>query len=402
MLVRNSIISRIVKDNLCLGCGLCESVCGKESAEMKISENGFFLPNLKILNKKGEQIIKRICPGINVVNDIPFSKSERIWGRIEKLHSGYSADNEIRSKGSSGGIISSLAVYLLEHKVVDAILQVGGDTNEYRHNHLRISRNKADVLECASSRYAPALVFNSLLETLNNSTDLFCFVGKPCDISALKNILIEYPQYKGRFKLTIAIMCAGMPSFIGTQRIIEAFQAFQPVKNLVYRGNGWPGNFSFDDRNGKSFKMSYNDSWGKVLGKFVHFRCKICPDGIGLQADIAIGDAWETKNGYPDFTEKEGRSLIIARTLVGQTCLANAEKDHSIVLRPLDFGQLQLIQPYQYNRRQRVGVRILAFSMACQRILNFKNMELFCNTAKANPFVLAKEFIGTLKRSVKN
>jgi coenzyme F420 hydrogenase subunit beta len=399
-LIKTSIINRIDKDHLCLGCGLCESVCGKENVEMKLRDDGFFHPNIKVIEYESEQIIKRICPGINIVNDLPFNKSESTWGKIEKLYSGFSTDKEIRSKGSSGGMVSGLAIYLLERNIVDAILQVGGDINEYKHNCLRISRTRADVMECASSRYAPALVFTSLLEILNNSTDLFCFVGKPCDISALKNLLIAFPKYKGRFKLTISIICAGMPSFCGTQKIIDDFQAIQPVNNLVYRGNGWPGNFSFKDKKGEAFKMSYNDSWGKVLGKFVHFRCKICPDGVGLQADIVVGDAWETKNGYPDFTEREGQSLIIARTLAGQTLLVNAKRDHLAMLRPLDIGQLPLIQPFQYNRRQRVGIRILAFSLARQKMLNFKKMQILNNLTSVNPLLLVKDFVGTFKRII--
>lgn len=397
-----SIITQINKDNLCLGCGLCESVCGKESIEMKLFDDGFFHPEIKSINNKKEQIIKRICPGINIVNDLHFNKSESIWGKIEGLHTGKSTDIEIRTKGSSGGVISGLAIELLENKIVDAVLQVGGDSNDFKRNQLKISRNRADVLECASSRYAPALVFNTILEILNNSTDVFCFVGKPCDISALKNLIIEFPQYCKRFKLTIAIMCAGIPSFIGTKKIIDDFNAQPPINNLKYRGNGWPGHFSFSDKNGKVYQMSYNDSWGKVLGRYVHFRCKICPDGIGLQADIAVGDAWETKDRYPDFTEREGRSLIITRTVKGLTYLENAKKNQSVNFEPLDIKLLQYMQPYQYARRQRVGIRILAFSIIRRKILNFKELQLFYNTITVNPFSLAKEFVGTFKRLVKN
>src|SRR3712207_7050821 len=38
-------------------------------------------------------------------------------------------------------------------------------------------------------------------------------------------------------------------------------------------------------------------------------RCKICPDGTGEFADIVCADAWYGKDGYPDFAEREGRSL---------------------------------------------------------------------------------------------
>lgn len=396
-----SLINAIVKDNLCLGCGLCESVCGKENVEMKLSENGFFYPNVKVSIPEKEEVIDRICPGKNVVNDLLFDKDQAVWGKMEALYSGFSLDKEVRTQGSSGGIVSALAIYLLETKAVNAVLQVGGDESDYERNALKVSRNKSDVLQCASSRYAPALIFNKIDELLNDSDDVYAFIGKPCDISALKNYLTEYPQYKDRFVLTISIMCAGMPSFKGTKAIITDFKAKEPVTKLVYRGNGWPGYFSFLDSRGESFKKTYNDSWGKTLNRHLNFRCKICPDGIGIQADVAVGDAWETKDGYPDFTEKEGQSLIIVRTQRALSILSKAAGENQIVLETLAEEKIGMMQPYQYARRTRVGARLLAIYLGKgKKVVNYKNLHLFYNMKKVPMKDLFSEFKGTLKRVI--
>jgi coenzyme F420 hydrogenase subunit beta len=401
-LIGKSFIEKIDYDRLCIGCGLCESISGKDVFEMQLKPDGFFHPSIKTFQKESQLIIKKVCPGINIVNDLHFNKSEIIWGKIEKIYSGYSTDIEIRQKGSSGGVVSALAIHMLENKIVDTILQVGGDKLDYVQNKLKMSRSKTEVLDCASSRYAPALIFNNFFEILNGITGNFCFIGKPCDISALKNILTIYPHYKNRFKLTIAIMCAGMPSFHGTQQIIKSFKAVPPIKNLFYRGNGWPGNLSFIDNGGQNFQMSYNDSWGKILGKYVHFRCKICPDGIGLQADIVVGDAWETKNGYPDFTEKEGQSIIACRTISGVKLIAQVEEKKEIIIKDLSIDNLKIMQPYQYLRRKTVGIRIFAFSLVKWRFLNFKRMGLFNNMLTLRPKIIAIQFIGTIKRLLMN
>jgi coenzyme F420 hydrogenase subunit beta len=397
-----SIIEGIKNDRLCLGCGLCEAVCGKESVEMKLDNDGFFRPHVKSIQKDKEQIISEICPGVNIDNDLKFSTGENIWGKIEKLYSGFATDSETRNIGSSGGIVSAIAIYLLEKKMVNGVLQVGGDSNDYERNSLRISRNKEDVLKCASSRYAPALVFDQITEILNGSNDNYAFIGKPCDISALKNFLTVFPQYKDRFVLTVSIMCAGMPSFLGTNAIVEDMKAKKPVKKLVYRGNGWPGYFSFTDSTNQEFKRTYNDSWGMTLNKYLNFRCKICPDGIGLQADIAVGDAWETKDGYPDFTEREGQSLVIVRTEQGAKILDMAKVDSAMIFTHLEKEKLALMQPYQYQRRRRVGARTLAYMIGKQRKLNFKNLALWNNMFRVHPRVSLGEFVGTFIRVVKN
>lgn len=394
-----SVIERLKKDDLCIGCGLCESICGKETVEMKLDKDGFFRPEVKTINSEKESIIDKICPGKNIVNDAPFKSNENIWGRIEKLYSGYSTDTEIRKLGSSGGIVSGLAIYLLENKVVDSVLQVGSDSHDYERNTLNISKNRKDVLKCSSSRYAPALIFDNFFDILNSNHDIFCFIGKPCDVSGLKNFLNEYPQFKSRFHLTISIVCAGIPSLKGTKAIIDEFTTALPIKNLVYRGNGWPGYFSFMDKNGKRFQKTYNDSWGKTLNRYLNFRCKICPDGIGLQADIAVGDAWETKNGYPDFSEKEGQSLIIARTTIGEKLLHDAIKDHVIVCEDLALDKIQMMQPYQFARRKRVAARVTALNIFKRRnVVNFKNLSIYKNIFHVSPLILLKEFIGTYKR----
>lgn len=399
----SNIIDKIYNKGLCLGCGLCESVCGKESVEMQLQDNGFFRPVVKTtVTKENEEIIENICPGINIINDISYNESQNIWGKIEKSYKGYSTDKEVRTYGSSGGMVSAIAIYTLENSLVDAVLQVGGDKEDYHRNTLKISRNKKDILECASSRYAPALIFDKIFDILNSGEETYCFIGKPCDISALKNLLNKYPNYKSRFKLYVSIVCAGIPSFGGTDSIIKEFNAHEPVKNLVYRGNGWPGYFSFIDKDEKEFQMTYNDSWGKRLGRHVHMRCKICPDGIGLQADIAVGDAWETIDGYPDFTEREGNSLIIARTKCGVEVLTAMEINGFAIYEDLKEETIAAMQPFQYKRRLRFGIRTLAVMIAKRIKVNYQNVSIIKNTMHLNVEILAKEFWGMFKRAIGN
>lgn len=401
MIDTNSNINKIYKSGLCLGCGLCEGVAGSQEVKMELDTEGFYYPKLLNLSKSNDEIIRKVCPSFNVINEVSYSKDERIWGSMEGMYSAYSTNKEIRHKGSSGGVISGLAISLLESNFVDAVLQVGGDENDHTKNKLRISKTRQEVLSCASSRYAPALIFNEIIELFESSSLTFCFIGKPCDVSALKNLLQVYPKYKNRIKLTVALICAGMPSFKATDDLVSSFKPVKPINSLVYRGNGWPGYFSFRDRENKEFKMSYNDSWGKVLGKQIHHRCKICPDGIGLQADIAVGDAWETKDGYPDFTEKEGKSLVLVRTNRGNQVLNEIDRTGVLLLETLTRDKLKIMQPYQYNRRLRSGIRVIAFVLAKGKKMNFKNLSLGSNSLLVSPIQLLKEFVGSFKRSVK-
>jgi coenzyme F420 hydrogenase subunit beta len=395
-----SVIESIDRVKLCLGCGMCEAVCGEDSVKMGIGNDGFIHPQIinNKINKGDERLISKLCPGANVYNDERLDKQDRIWGHILSCHATYSIDKEVRHLGSSGGTISQLCISLIELGKVDGILQVGACVNDYTKNELKLNRTRDEILKCASSRYAPAFVFQDIKNILSKSEERFAFVGKPCDISALNNFVKYFPEFKGRIKYTIAIICAGIPSFKGTENVITKLQGESPVKNLRYRGDGWPGYFSFDDAKGTVLKMSYNDSWGKILGKTVHYRCKICPDGIGMHADIAVGDAWETKEGYPDFKEKPGQSLTLIRTINGEKLFEELISAKVLERRKIEVSKLKEIQPYQYKRRIYVGARLIAFFMIKGKVVNFKKMGICSNVKFANGYIFLREFLGSVKR----
>ena len=103
---------------------------------------------------------------------------------------------------------------------------------------------------------------------------------------------------------------------------------------------------------GSKYEMSYNESWGTILTKTRGFRCKICPDGIGMLADIAVGDSWSTKDGYPDFTESEGKCFCMVRTNIGSEIMNAAENKGYIEVSSLDLSKVKEQQRYQYERRK--------------------------------------------------
>lgn len=144
--------------------------------------------------------------------------------------------------------------------------------------------------------------------------------------------------------------------------------------------------------------MTYNDSWGRILGKKIHFRCKICPDGIGLQADIAVGDAWETKDGYPDFSEREGKSLVLIRNHNALNLFNKVTEDKKVVSDRISIERIKNMQPYQYKRREIVGVRILATIMGKGVLFNFRGLRLLENLMNNSLKNIVLNFYGTLKR----
>lgn len=354
---------------MCNGCGLCEALC--PGIKMHCHSNGFYLPQATSLSPKDTDTVKRVCPGLNVVNRQGSSHS--IWGHIVRVCNAWASDPSIRHESSSGGVTSALAIYLLESGKVDAVLHVGTDNSgDYRSNHLCISRTRDDILKRNASRYAPALVFNRIKEILDSDGSTYAFIGKPCDIAGMQNFVNAFPQYKERITHYLAIFCAGIPSFNATEEAIASLGSDAPVASVRYRGDGWPGYFTVTYTDGSTRRMTYNDSWGKILGRQIAFRCKVCPDSIGLLADIASGDAWNTRDGYPDFTEGEGRNFCFVRSERGERLMFEAKEAGYIDVEQLDINKVAHMQPFQYRRRKEVGWRIAAACLMSGFKVRFK------------------------------
>lgn len=323
-------------------------------------------------------------------------------GDLKYITEAWATDEEIRYKAASGGVVTSIAIYLLEQKAVDAIFQVGVRSDSYLYNELKVSRTKLEIMNNAQSRYAPAPIFDNIKQILDSSTEIYGFIGKPCDIAGLKNFMEVFPEYKHRIKIYISIFCAGMPSYNASIKAWKLSGKEQEPVSLKYRGDGWPGYFTVKWADNTDFKLDYNESWGKVLGRELGFRCKICPDGIGMLADIAVGDSWNTKNGYPDFTEGAGKSFVMVRTALGSEILKKVEKLGFLYCTNLEVSKIKEIQNYQFQRRKLIGWRYLPVQICTGFILNFKGLGIMKLALTANLINGLQNMLGTLKRMIIN
>ncbi len=388
-------IDKIKKYHLCMGCGLCTSVLGEEKIKMQLNGEGFYEPIASLpLSSSDSKLVKKLCPGIH----IEARAHKGVWGSMISVCEGWAADAEIRYKAASGGVVTSLAICALEQGLVDAVLQVGVRDDSYLYNELRVSHSKEEVLRNAQSRYAPALVLHRVKEIFDSSTERFAFIGKPCDIAAMKNFTSMYPQYAERVKYYISIFCAGMPSYNATVKTWQTSGHQDEPASLKYRGDGWPGNFVACFEDGTTFQLSYNESWGKILGHHVGFRCKICPDGIGMLADVAVGDSWNTKDGYPDFTESDGRCFCMVRTSAGDSLMKAAIANGYIETKVLDIKNIKQQQAYQYKRRKLEGWRLIPVQLITGGMMHFRGLAIWRQALSANIKVGFRNMWGTYKR----
>lgn len=392
-------ISKVVRSGLCMGCGVCASSGTSGKVHMQLNAEGYLRPLWSApLSNREQRAFALLCPGVHLKLPRGTQPQHPEWGPIQAARSGWSTDAEIRFRGSSGGGISALLVFLLESGRADFVAHVAVSVDDPLRNVRRISRTRAEVLSGAGSRYSPAAPLEDL-DALFTTGERFAFVGKPCDVAALQAFRREHPQRAGQVVAALSFMCAGVPSLKGTHEVLAALGTHaKEIVRFNYRGNGWPGQATAVTGDGRELTMDYNRSWGEILGKHLQLRCKLCPDGTGEFADVVCADAWYGKDGYPDFTERAGRSLILSRTASGEELVRAAIQAGVLHAEDCPVEEIAHMQPYQLTRKRVVLGRLLGVFLRRGVWPRFSGLRLFRCAARGGWLPVLRNLWGTYRR----
>jgi coenzyme F420 hydrogenase subunit beta len=341
-----------------------------------------------------------VCPGIAISHE-PFkgqtiSELRLSWGPILEIWEGYAAEPEIRFKASSGGIATALSLFCLLEMRMSGVLHTGVDAGNPLVNTPVFSRNREQLVSQAGSRYSPAAPCSEF-DVIKEADSPCVFVGKPCDVAALRKSQSANIALASKVGLAISIFCAGTPSSQATKVLLDTL-GIEPddVAGLRYRGYGWPGitTVKLKGANGEQREMSYEESWGGILSRHVALRCRLCPDSTGEFADISCGDPWYR----PVVPANPGCSLVLVRTERGQEVLKRAMCTGYVRLQRADAGILPQSQKTLLNRRRHLFGRLLAMQMMFVPTPHFEGFSLFANWCCLSVFDKIRSVFGTLRR----
>lgn len=396
-------IAKILEGDLCSGCGGCAGIAPGFAA-MEYSADGHLRPRFqRVLPERLDQKIAQICPGNRVMRPEGAPKMHPVWGPyLSTPYVGWARDAGLRHSGASGGALSGFLAHLIRSGTVDAVLQIGMNGTDPLGNESRVSENQNDIERAAGSRYAPAAPLVAVPQALESGKS-YAFVGKPCDVAALRAWRDTDPKLAKTFPVLVSFFCAGTPSRHGGDEILRQMGMFpKEVSAFRFRGHGWPGNATAVDGQGARKTMSYAQSWGDILSKHVQFRCKICADGCGMSADIVFADAWKTsREGYPCFEDLPGESLIMVRTALGDRLLTEACQHGHLHRDAFDIEKIAAIQPGQMRRHRVLAARLAALRLLGRAVPRYDGFPVFQAAYGAKFPELARNFLGMLRRDIK-
>ncbi|MCH9852822.1 MAG: Coenzyme F420 hydrogenase/dehydrogenase, beta subunit C-terminal domain [Alphaproteobacteria bacterium] len=365
----------IIEQDLCIGCGLCASVAGDKLKFCKTGAQGYERPIAQQpLSKELVDKIYDICPGTRM-DGLPReliatdSKEDNVWGVWRRMIRAYAGDKHVRHEGSTGGVLTALAIYLLESKRVDFILHAKPATKHPDFGEQHISYNRDDVMAGVGSRYAPCaplLDIKAVLTQAETNGQNSAFIGKPCDINALRSYARHDERVDKHVKYWLTLVCGGFSPPSKNDEFMRAHD-LQPeqLEALRYRGLGCPGDTTIT-AGGVTKNFHYLDYWGDDEEHWqLGFRCKICPDGIGDAADIAAADSWLGGSPQRNCADDAGTNAVIIRTEAGQELYEAAVRDGALREEgdiPPDI--FSTYQPHQVNKKYAVWARHQALGEA--------------------------------------
>jgi coenzyme F420 hydrogenase subunit beta len=398
---RSATVARVVDSQLCTGCGLCASL-SRGAIVMQSVAPGYNRPIQEDGIDAGvEATIAAACPGAVVEPWPQAGMTHPAWGPYRSVSTGFATDAAVRFRGSSGGAVTALALAALRSGLVDRVVHVVADTADPAGNRVTVSRSTTDVIEGAGSRYVSSSLLRDIDQLLSEGGAM-AFIGKPCDVSALRRLARIDPRVDAHIPLMLAFFCAGIPSRNAVGRVLGAMAVEDDhLRTFRYRGNGWPGKAVATAKDGRVAEMSYEDSWGGYLSKEVQFRCKICPDAVGGVADIACADAWYGgETGYPTFEEMDGRSLILTRTTTGEALVRSAMAAGVLSTEPLAVAEIDLMQPSQAARKRLILARTAALAVLLRPRPVMTGLKVIEAGRGAGLAEQLRNFLGTIRRAL--
>lgn len=404
-------VEDVAARHLCMGCGACAGLYPEHIEMVETDAHGRRPRCLTSAAKRGPIAAEtlRVCPGVETQyrrQDACAGADAALfddWGPVLEVWEGHAADGELRFRGSSGGLVTALALYCIERGGMGGALHVKAREDIPFLNESTISTDREALTAGAGSRYGPASPCDRLTD-IETASEPVVFIGKPCDVAAASRATRTRPLLREKIGLTIGIFCAGVPSLAATFDLMRHLGASEParVRELRYRGRGWPGRMAVvaaeSDGGTHNASVSYEVGWGDILQKKRQWRCHVCADHTGELADLSVGDPWYRATAPDD----PGKSLLVVRTERGRRILRAAIAAGYVHVEQRASSTLPRSQPNLLRTRGSMWGRLLTLRLFGAASPRYPGLRLFrVWRARLSWREKAQSFYGTALRVVR-
>lgn len=354
-------ISYTIKNDLCLGCGICQSACPSNAINILV-KNGRFIPHIdktKCKNDRGCHRCHDICPGLGVdlkrIANEQFTdeqiKSDAWVGSYLKCFTGHSNNEEIRYHSASGGMVSQFLIFLLEKGYIDGAVVTAFDSRNELMVHSYIAHNREEVLQAKGSKYAPVSLHGMSQAIKKEKGSRYVIVGLPCHIQGFRKLEEKDRKFKEKIAGYFAIYCSSGRTFYLTEHVFnERGIRKENLTYFAYRDEGCLGYLVAKQQDGDPaeninkknniYKERFQSYYHPLRSFFIPRRCLFCIDHYGELGDVCFGDI----HIKPYMDDKIGINSLIVRKKKWLDLLEEAQKEGIITLNEITVDTLNASQ----------------------------------------------------------
>ncbi len=265
---------------------------------------------------------------------------------------GYSTDEEIRFKATSGGVGTALVRFLFDSKRINGALTFYYDQDLMIYVP-KIVESFAEYRICGSI-YQEVDIVKCLREyirtvdcVVKKNILLFCL---PCQVKLIRNIC-EKSQLG---VIIVGLTCSSQQKIGATYYLLSRLKIEKNhVSHIQYRGNGWPSGIQIQMKSGeKKFVKNNGSLWRDIFHSklFVMKRCFGCDNTLNDYADISLADPW-----LKDYSQNEriGQTLFFSQTVLGQTLINACLESGSVIAKQVENILVEESQKKTILRKRR-------------------------------------------------
>jgi coenzyme F420 hydrogenase subunit beta len=290
-------IVEIAEARLCNSCGACQFVCSTHAIEYNETVGGYLLPVVNKARCIGCGMCKSVCPGKGLrPNIIELLPHDPFVGNAISAYVGKAQDAEIYNNSQSGGIVTALLCNALQTNFMQGSIVVVMKQDKEPRPLTILARSRKEIIRAQKSKYCPVPVL-SILDEVKANAGTFAFVGTPCQIHGLRNIIDRFPHISNKIAIVIGLFCEKIMSFAAIDHIFREGGIGNGnndiEKNIIFKEKsiiGYPGEIKITA--GKSSIVIPKEFRMKIKDYYTPDRCRLCFDKLNILADISIGDPW--------------------------------------------------------------------------------------------------------------
>lgn len=310
----------------------------------------------------------KVCPGREVdyhqLNKWALPPGEHRYQHDDEMgffianYIGHSKDVDIRRRASSGGMITTLLLYLLDKGEIEGAIVVGFKEGAPWLPETKLYRSREEIIASAQSKYT---IFSHLsaLRQIEREEGKFALVALPCHINGLKKMEPYRSRLKEKIAYIFGVFCGYNMVYEATEFVRKKFGIQkEEIKELRYRDGLWPGGITFCLRDGSKKGLDIFH-YHYLNAVFLPHRCRYCWDFFAQYADLSFGDSWLPELYTDKPKDNIGWSSIVVRTPRGEALMKRAIEDEWIIAREVGKEKVKESFPFMLKYKKRgVFVRL--------------------------------------------